>query len=344
MFRWAPSQPGLQSSLPPLFSLSHSSHFLVHSFSGFLLVNSPLLVRYFNMSIPSILAKGTRLLTAHVILWEARLTGMSSASFRVPWWASNAHVCLLNSTGWTSHVHPKLQNVQNWTHCLPPQNLFFLLFPLFLWMIPPSSQLPKPETRASFPSLLPFSPPTAGWSESWSAGPFSCAGGHSSPLQLHRRCPWLTPPHPLPQDRGECPNQPPSPGSPTKIILLKSQVSQHIPLLKTLHGPSLMSRIKSERLSVDMGTFKLALHHLLPQLIPCQSPKHTHVPATPSHLQFPKGLCFVKSLSCGSFCSPITPVPDNLSTMVHQDHTPPRGSPSRPMSGSFSGGGPRTAF
>lgn len=57
--------------LPPLFSLSHSSHFLVHSFLVFLWT----LLCWCITSIwasPASWQREPSLLTAHIILWEAR--------------------------------------------------------------------------------------------------------------------------------------------------------------------------------------------------------------------------------------------------------------------------------
>ena len=125
-------------------------------FLGFL-VNAALLVHYFNVSISGILAKRT--FTPHRMHYplSSLTTGMISASFRVPWWASNAYVCLLNSTGWISHVHLTLRTSKTELTVFPHKICSSFCFPYFCeWYHHPPSCPSQRQGR--LPSLLPFSP------------------------------------------------------------------------------------------------------------------------------------------------------------------------------------------
>lgn len=197
-------------------------------------------------------------------------------------------------------------------------------------MIPPSPSCPS-QRQGRLPSLLPFSPPYSRVIEAGQQVRFPVQAS-SFPLPAPPPLPGL--PHPFfTPGHGECQTSllPQAPGA-HEIILLKSQVSQHIPLLKTLHGPSLMSELNPERLSVDMGTFKLALTSPPSPTHPCQSPNTTYCPATKSFaVPLSRGCALWVFPPCGSFCSPITPVPDNLHSWSW-DHTPPSRKPFSPMS------------
>lgn len=211
-------------------------------FLGFL-VNSPLLVHYFNMSIPGILAKGT--FAPHCTHYPLRssTTGMSSASFRVPWWASNAYVCLLNSTGWISHVHLKLRTSKTELTVFPHKICSSFCFPYFCeWYHHPPSCPSQRQGR--LPSLLPFSPSLQQGDQKAGQQVRLPVQASLLPSPVPPPLPWFTPSPFFPRTAESIQTSLPSPGSsPTKIILLKSQVSQHIPLLKTLHGSSLMSEL-----------------------------------------------------------------------------------------------------
>ena len=142
-----PSQPGPQSSCPQC-SLSHTP-----------LTSWPTL-SWFPCELHSVgallqcehsrcLGKGNLRSSLHTLSFE-KLHHRHDFRFIQSPLVSSQCLCLPANQHWLDFPRAsQTQNVQNWTHCLPPQNLFFLLFPLFLWMIPPSSQLPKPETRAS---------------------------------------------------------------------------------------------------------------------------------------------------------------------------------------------------
>lgn len=196
------------------------------------------------MSIPSILAKGT-CSSLHTLSFE-KLDHRHEFSFiqsplgELPM----PMACLLNSTGWISHgisnsERPKLNSLSSPTKSVLPS-----VSPI---SVNDTTILPAAQARDKgvFLVSLPFSP-------SLQQGVTVKAGQQVRfpvqasllPLQFHRCCPWFTPSPFFPVTTRKCPNQSPFPRPlPMKIILLKSQVSQHIPLLKTFHGSSLMSEL-----------------------------------------------------------------------------------------------------
>lgn len=154
---------------------------------------------------------------------------------------SSCCICLPAKQCWLDlPCASQTQHIQNQTPHLPPQNLLTLLFSLFLLMIPPSCQLPKPETGCLH-SLLPFSPPLHQFVQE--ASQFSCAEispSLSSPTAAALVCTLGLPPWDH-RDSLQPVSLPQPPVAHNIIILLKSKASHGILLLKNLFASSLMS-------------------------------------------------------------------------------------------------------
>ena len=201
-------QPGPQSSCPQC-SLSHTpltSRPTVSWFPCELRSVGALL----QCEIPGILAKGA--FAPHCTHYPLRssTTSMISASFTVPWWAPNAYVCLLTSTGWISHVHLKLRMSKTELTVFPHKICSSFCFPYFCewYHHPPSCPSQK---QGHLPNLLPFSPCLHQGDQKAGQLAWSPIRHHSFPLRFHFHCPGS---HPHPSSPGplkQCPNQSPFP-------------------------------------------------------------------------------------------------------------------------------------